>query len=341
MADIARPAGSKNKTKQTARSRQSALQINEQAKPQGYDPENDLKGARCTCCGKYYKVKKGNFPHSKSPLFASNERYTHVCRNCIDKYYEDLVKYFSGNEEKAIERICQIFDWYYDDEAWATTRKVSSSYSRVATYSSKVQLQQWTDRGTNYLDTIKKYAEQTIGSLKDFEVMKEQDKVSISKAQVIRWGAGFTEDEYDTLDAHYKSLKEKIDVNDVIQDNLAKDLCEIKIQQIRARNKSDADMFQKFTKLYQETLKSANLKVKSSDADYANDDDACWGTYVMDIEKFTPADVYRDRALFKDVDGIKDYFHRFIVRPFKNFFTGSNEMDHEFSISAGGEADEE
>lgn len=326
-----------NKTKLTAKSRKQSTQINHDAKVGNIAPVDDKTGYSCSCCGKRYKLQKNNFPHTMSPLFKANGGYLPICKHCIDSYYEQLVDYFSGNEEKAMERMAQIADWYYLDDIWASTRKISADRSRVGAYPSKMQLPQWKERGTTYLDTIRDRVSNPIASLEDFDSLKEQDKISVSKAQIVRWGTGFTEEEYNALDAHYKTLKDKIDVNDVIQDNLAKDLCEIKIQQIRARG--DADGFQKFTKLYQDTLKSANLKVKSGDAELLTDGEACWGKFIADIEQFTPADVYKDRSLFADVDGIKGYFERFIVRPFKNFFTGSNEMDKEFFIHADGDDD--
>lgn len=328
--------GSASKVVKAEKSRTSTTKIDPNVKVGRIPQKNDAAGYTCTCCGKHYKLQKSNFLSSMSPLFKSNGGYLPFCKHCTDAYYDQLVEFFSGNEEKAIDRMAQIADWCYDDRTWATTRKISSDRSRVCAYPSKMQLSQW---GTTYLDTIKMQATNTISDIETFETLKEQDKISISKAQIARWGTGFTEEEYYALDSHYKSLKDKIDVNDVIQDNLAKDLCEIKIQQIRARD--DADAFQKFTKLYQDTLKSANLKVKSGEDDTVTDDEACWGKFVADVEKYTPAEVYKDKALFSDVDGLKSYFERFIVRPFKNFFTGSNVMDSEFSIAPGGDEDDE
>lgn len=330
------PRGS-GKLKQTTKSRNQSTQINRDAKVGNIVPSEDKMGYSCSCCGKRYKLQKNNFPHTMSPLFKANGGYLPICKHCIDKYYEQLVDYFSGNEEKAMERIAQIADWYYLDDIWSSTRKISADRSRVGAYPSKMQLPQWKEQGATYLDTIRDRAGNTISSLEDYDSLKEQDKISVSKAQIARWGTGFTEEEYNALDAHYKTLKDKIDVNDVIQDNLARDLCEIKIQQVRARG--DADGFQKFTKLYQDTLKSANLKVKSGDAELLTDGEACWGKFIADIEQFTPADVYKDRSLFADVDGIKGYFERFIVRPFKNFFMGSDVMDKEFSIHTDGDDD--
>lgn len=338
---VGRPKGSKNNDKGAAasKSRNATTKINPDAKPGKMTAEEERTGFDCVCCGKHYKLQKGNFPASLSPLFAANNGYLPYCKNCVEKYYNQLVDYFSGNEEKAIDRVCQIADWYYRDEIWATTRKISADRSRVGAYPSKMVLPQYADKGTTYLDTIRDRASAVIQSYDDFDEMQEQGETGVTKRQIKQWGLGFEEAEYKQLDEHYRSLKESIDTNDVVQDTLAKDLCEIKIQQIRARNKGDVDTFQKLTKLYQDTLKSANLKVRTGEMSTLTDDEVCWGNFIRDVEKFAPADIYKDRQLFADPDGIKEYLERFVLRPVRNFFMGTREMDPEFSIGVDDEDD--
>lgn len=327
------------KSAEAEKSRTSATKINPDAKPGKIAAKDDSSGCRCVCCGKHYKTQKANFPHTLSPLYAANDGYLPTCKNCVEKYYDSLVEFFSGNEEQAMDRICQIADWYYSDEIWATTRKISADRSRVGAYPSKMQLINWKSKGTTYLDTVRDRASVVVESAEALEEMREQGETGVTKTQFDRWGPGFEEGEYKMLDAHYRSLRDKIDTNDVIQDNLAKDLCEIKIQQIRARSKGDSKTYQDFTKLYQDTLKSANLKVRNAEVDAANDDQACWGVFIRNIEEHTPADIYQDRSIFKDVDNIQGYFERFITRPVKNFFGGCREMDREFQVKQGDDHD--
>lgn len=332
-----RPKGFK--TAQAAQSREAVTKVNPDAKPGTMAPVETKTDFECVCCGKHFKLQKGNFPHTLSPLYAANGGYLPICKKCIDRYYDQLVEFFSGNEEKAIDRVCQIADWYYLDDIWASTRKISADRSRVGAYPSKMVLQHWKDKGTTYLDTVRDRASVVLQSYDDLEEMQEMGDTAITKRQVKQWGLGFEENEYKLLDEHYKSLKDSIDTNDIVQDTLAKDLCEIKVQQVRARNRGDVDTFQKLTKLYQDTLKSANLKVKNAELDAANDDQACWGVFIRDVEEHTPADLYKDRSIFRDIDNIQSYFERFVTRPVKNFFGGTREMDHEFQVMQGDDDD--
>lgn len=86
------------------------------------------------------KNKKQNFCKSQSPLFINNNGFVHICKKCTDKHYYNLVDFFSDNEEKAMDRMCQLFDWYYSDEIFAATRKISADRSRVCAYPAKANL---------------------------------------------------------------------------------------------------------------------------------------------------------------------------------------------------------
>lgn len=57
------------------------------------------------------------------------------------------------------------------------------------------------------------------------------------------------------------------------------------------------------------------------------------GLWARDIEKYTPAEFYKDKKLFKDFDDIGSYCSRFIFRPLKNLLTGSKELDKEYKLS--------
>lgn len=295
------------------------------------------KNYQCSCCGKIYKRQKDNFAPSRSPLFNGNNGYVTMCKNCTDKYFAQLTEFFSGNEEKAIERICSIFDWFYDEDAVASSRRISANRSRISAYPSKLNLSQSANRGTTYLDYIKIIGTQAIDSLEKLDDVRQNDGATISDKSVRKWGLGFTPDEYDFLSSHYKTLKDQAPSDDIITENLIRDLCAIKVQQNRAIVNNEVDKYSKLTELYQKTLGSANLKPKSiKEANSTNQADT-YGLWLKDIEKYSPADFFKDKSIYKDYDGLGEYFQRFIVRPFRNLITGSKEMDSEFSVGRSSE----
>ena len=116
--------------------------------------EEEKRKYYCSCCGKPFTSQKGNFSISYSPLYAGNNGYVTICNSCRDKYFDKVTDFYTGNEEKAIDRICGIFDWYYEDSAVSSTRKISADRSRIGAYPSKMCLKQTKDKGTTYLDTL-------------------------------------------------------------------------------------------------------------------------------------------------------------------------------------------
>lgn len=271
-------------------------------------------------------------------MFEGNNGYFPICKTCVKNYFDYLVDYFSGNEEKALDRMCSIMDLYYCDDAAVASKSVATSSSRIASYISRTQMQQNAKLGTTYLDTIKDRSSNTIDSAEDLEEARGTGEKGVTAAAISRWGLGYNGDEYIFLDGHYKTLKSQISEEDPIQEIYIKDMCVNKIMQSRAMKSGEAEKMLKLQEGYRKAAKDAGIKVRSGDMDSLSDD-ACWGNFVRDIETFVPAEIYTNKKLFDDVDRIKEYFERFIVRPFKNFFGGTNEQDSEFSINVGDDSD--
>lgn len=312
--------------------------INPDAKMKNLTGDPEGIEYRCICCGykKHYKKQKGNFYTSSSPLFEGNNGYIPLCRDCCENYFSHLKDVFSGNEEKALDRICAIYDWYYNDNIAAASRKITEEQSRLASYISKLNLKQNKELGTTYLDTIKDRSTLSINTLEDLEELNEVGEKTVSKSVINKWGFGYEPEEYSLLQEHYKMLTTQFINADAVQDALIKDLCIIKVIQNRAMKSGNTDSFDKSTKLYHSTLRAGGLKTRS-ETDGADNESACWGNFTKMVEQYNPAEIYKDKLLFKDVDEIESYFKRFILRPIKNFFTGTRVQDDEFNILVGDE----
>lgn len=301
--------------------------------------EEDKRQYYCSCCGKPYPKQKGNFSATYSPLYAGNNGYVTICNSCRDKNFIIFTDFFSGNEEKAIDRICSIFDWYYHDMAVSATRKIDADRSRVSTYPSKMALSQTKDKGTTYLDTIRDRESKTIDTFEKLEELKEQSEGGfVSERTVKRWGLGYSEEEYQMLNDHYRMLKDKAGDDDV-KDTLIKDLCEQFILKYRARQSNDIDKFEKLSKLYQNTLANADLKPKDNKPTTLNNPDECWGNFVAIVEKYSPAEFFKDKDIFKDFNGIDEYCNRHIRRSTENLINGTNIRDDEFNVENGDQND--
>lgn len=214
-----------NKKKQTTKSRMSRSPLNTDAKmkPANLDPPGTLY--RCTMCGKFYDKQQGKLAKDvNSPLYEGNNGFTALCSDCVVRYYDYLVEFFSGNEEKALERMCSLLDLYYSDEIAASAKKSSAQQSRIKSYLSRVNMIQYKDM--TYLNTIEERMSQIVGNYYEIdtaELEKPEGERIVTPQVVERWGLGYTPDEYAQLETHYRMLKDQIPEDDAFKEVLVKD----------------------------------------------------------------------------------------------------------------------
>lgn len=275
----------------------------------------------CTCCGKGYKNPVGNFVSSFSPLYAANGGYVNICKACLDVYYRQLVDAFNGNEEQALDRICQILDWYYSPIASDMTLKRSTgSSTRAAVYPSAMNTKQVRAKGVVYLDTLKdkSITDGVILDASDVSKMlpkkpaqtdaannKLESKTAaeeVSEDMIRFWGYGYKPTDYIFLQEQFEDWKARNECKTKAQEELFKMICvaqlNVQIAQRDGGKVSDAmDVFQRL-------LGSANLKPNQTN-DNAFSDTQTFGTLIQKWEETKP--IPEPDPEFKDPDGIKKY----------------------------------
>ena len=297
------PRGNTGSTKKTASSRTSKTKIDKNVQVGRIMAEEERTEFYCTCCGKRYTKQKGNFPFSNSPLFAANGGHATICKTCLDKYFYTLTEFYSGNEEKAVERCCQLFDWYYADDILASCRRISADRSRIGAYPSKMQLPQYKQRGITYLDTIKERASVNINDAEDLLEAKDGlADLKVRKKTITMFGMGYSMEQYKFLQEQYDDWTARCEAKTKAQEELFKNLCIAQLniqiaQQTGGKVKDAMDTFQSL-------LGSANLKpAQNNDSAFA--DSQSFGTLIKKFEEERP--IPDPDPEWKDVDGIARY----------------------------------
>lgn len=292
--------GDKGNVKKTTKSRTSKTKIDKNVDVGRIMAEEERTEFYCSCCGKKYTKQKGNFPYSNSPLFAGNGGYVTICKSCIDKYFYNLVDFFSGNEEKAADRMCQICDWFYADDIWGVCRKISSDRSRIGALPSKASLPQYKQRGITYLDTIKERASTNINDAEDLLDAKDDlADLKVRKKTISMFGMGYSMEQYKFLQEQYDDWTARCEAKTKAQEELFKNLCIAQLniqiaQQTGGKVKDAMDTFQSL-------LGSANLKPVQNN-DNALADSQSFGTLIKKFEEEKP--IPEPDPEWKDVDGI-------------------------------------
>ena len=294
---------------------------------------------KCSCCGKGFTKQQGNFQKTNDVLYQANGGYLPWCKECTDRYVEQITALFSNNEEHAMKDFCQRAGWNYDITALVASRETYSSHhdrSRISHYAAKRNLN--CGGRKTYIDSLKFGQEQ-----KEQEVIlsKEQiksDDVNVSGSAVDRWGVGFTPQDYKNLDEHYRMLKRNNPNADNNQEIFIKDLCNINMLKIHALQNGDSKEYTTLVEQYSKTFKQAGLKT-IEEKDNSNNETV--GVTLATISQFIPEEFYKDKALYEDWDEIGDYFERHVCRPMENIMTGSDTRDKEFFVPENGGDDDE
>lgn len=293
---------------------------------------------KCSCCGKGYTRQNGYFQKSNDVLFQANNGYLPWCKECTDRYVEQMTALYSNNEEHGMKDFCQRAGWNYDVSALTASMETYSGHrdrSRISHYAAKKNLN--CGGRKTFVDSIKYEYEN-----KQHEVVtsKEQAKandLSVPASAVDRWGVGFTEMDYRLMDDHYRMLKRQNPNCDANQEIFIKSLCSLAMLQSNALKSGDSDKYVKLTEQYSKTFKQAGLKT-IEEKDSSNDEVV--GVTLQTISQFTPEEFYADKTLYTDWDKIGEYFERHVCRPMENIMTGSDIRDKEYFVPENGEDDE-
>ncbi len=293
---------------------------------------------RCTCCGHKYKKQETYFNRSKSPIYKNNNGFMSICQNCIAELYEQYVKFYSGDEDAAAERICQITDTYFDPDIWAVSRKISNSRggksrNRISTYISKLNLKNH-DIGATYSDTLVRRWEADVANATTVAEVEENKDIETPADVVRRFGTGFDAGDYDSLQYEYQNWVDRYgEPIDKRQEELYVSICYMKLNQQKLLQKGDANIGAA-AKSYKEQIDAATTEIedrkKKAEAEKQL---SPLGEMIRDIEEYCPAEYYKDKKLYADFDRLREYIERFMTRPLRNLLTGSRELDKEFSLS--------
>lgn len=316
-------AGRKTKSELTTDALKSPAKINTK-KDIDIDTTENKRKYYCSCCGNEYTKLNGNFSPTNFPIFKDTGYYP-VCRKCMDKFFGEMTEIYSGNEEQAIKFICQMMGVYFNDSPLAASKKISQHRSRLSTYISKVQINPWI--GKTYLDTLKEAFESDNKTINTPEDAEEITEYKLTPKMIKFWGSGYDPKVYPTLQGYYDELLKLCETKpDVKKQKMMKNLCLLEYQmQINIQAGKDIGTL---SNSYKAMFEAAELKVEN--ADTSNDS---FGKWIMEIEKYSPAEYYQDKKKYHDFFGIVEYIERFMFRPLRNLIFGEKEKEKEYWIN--------
>lgn len=319
----------------------------------------------CTRCGELFNKQehRKNFSTVKSSLWEKNEYKLPICNDCL-KFYFNYYLTGLGDAHSAYRRICMKFDMYYSDAIVDSILKNETSSDRIGAYISQLNLPKY--QGKTYDNTIEEEGERylygdciyetidedgnSINIKVEYEKLKEQmaQRLEDAKEQEPEesdpqceelFGDGFTLKEQKNMLKFYELQKGSIPPQLLTSlDESIRDMAKFRILQSRAIAINDMKEITNYSTQYNKSRKYVDDAVSSFKKNATSEESSMAITSLIEsIEQFCPATIYTNKTIFSDVDGIKPFINRFLLRPMRNFFTGSREMDAEYSVDSGGD----
>ena len=279
---------------------------------------------RCCHCGKTLNADK-DFYKSYSDLFIETGRFP-VCKECLNEIFDEYSARYSS-QKVGMQRLCMAFDIYYNEALYETC---ASDVSNVlGNYLKKFNLSNY--RNKTFDDTLKEGF--SFGLEKGKKKKKGQEEPEIGdiadSEDVERWGEGFSIADYRILNAHYKELKKYNPNCDSNQEIFIIELCYSKMLQMRAAREGKTDDYGRMSEQYRKTFEKAGLKTVR---DASEVESFTIGVSIETIERFTPAEYYKNKRKYADFDGLGEYVDRHMRRPLDNLQNNKSERDYEFYI---------
>jgi hypothetical protein len=235
-----------------------------------------------------------------------------VCKNCLKEMYDNyVIKYrnsgFVAPENKALKRICMLFNLYYNETSVASAQKYTESnpaYNLLTSYLRTVKFVKNSNK--TFDETIEEEAEEAFQVQKFSKVDKKAVAKNISDETIKFFGAGFSEEDYLFLKEQYDDWTARHECNTKSQEEMFKQICFTQLELLKAnRTKQDTkDLNATFLK----QLEAAKLQPKQNASETVADTQT-FGTLIDKWENTRPIPEVEDSL--KDVDKIGKYINIF------------------------------
>lgn len=282
----------------------------------------------CCQCNKHY-TSLTQFYKTYSKLY-TRTGYLPICKNCLGKLFDAYIEKY-GDVRKAMQRICMAFDLYYNDSIFDTCNDGTSAM--LGNYIRNLNMAQYKGRTFDTtLDDGFEFNKVSTSKKKNIPEPQEPDESEVDEidpADIEKWGIGFENVDYGILNAHYRLLKTANPNCDSNQEIFITDLCYTKMQQMKAVREGRVDDYNKLTDSYRKSFTQAGLKTVR---DSSINEEFTIGVNAETIEKYTPAEYYKNKELYHDFDNIGDYINRFLLRPLRNLMHGTKDRDYEYFV---------
>jgi hypothetical protein len=271
-------------------------------------------------CRKCMKMKvAGKDVYQSVDLTLDKNGYMSICKECCQEIYENSYA-IEHSLEKALLRTCKILNVGWIANAVDATRnhidkgraKGQEDFSVFGIYKSK--LSTLANLSGDQALTFEEYP--VIESVKN-NTPEQEENQTYQELQSF-WGKGKSYEDISYLQNEFNELGGATAIDDRPKAILLREICFqlLEIEKDRLANKD----VEKRVKALGEMMSNSAIRPDQKKVADGNKSSEAFGVWLADIEKYKPAEWYKNQDIYKDVNGIKEYWDTHILRPFLNFW---------------------
>ena len=311
--------------------------------PKGVVSKTGLTVSMCHCrfCMNDLNVSKF---YQATDTFLDKNGFMSVCKDCISKIYTDFYR-SEKSMEKVLLRMCRMLNVRYGEDAVSATRlqlqtqgKSEDDGTIFGIYKSKVvsTMKENVNATSLGLD-ITFHEPEKISNISIQNNLENNSGLEENEIKRLRhfWGENFEASDYEWLEAELASWKHSNKIDTRNEESLLQ-LIILKLFDIRKKRNEGGETTQ-LEKSYQDLLKTSALSPNMMNAASNTKSMDALGVWIKDIENFYPIDIFVEKDLYKNYNGIEEYGEKYLTAPLRSFVTGSRE----FNIEGGEELLEE
>lgn len=255
-----------------------------------------------------------------------------ICKRCCDELYSGYYR-IEHDVARAILQSC---------------RKLNIKFDEASVESTVAQLKTYADKGRQTDSVLGIYKGKLIANSKNNMSDKsssidltfvepsvvlppahplDDSKTSFDLQQY--WGDNYNFDDYQYLEREMSEWRKTHRCDTKAEETLLKEICHKSLEIRRQRLKNGGGSTATLVKELQDLMKTASVDPSKTSSIGAGKSQETFSAFIKIIEENEPADFYKDKELFKDVDNIDWYFKKYLTRPLKNFITQSRDFNVE------------
>ena len=282
-------------------------------------------------CRKCMKVKDGKDFYTAIDLFLDSNGLLSICHDCVDNIYDN---YFvlERNIDKAILRTCRSLNIAFSEKA------LNALHTHINTIQAKGKEQKGvfgiyksklTSGGASF--TVGTDGMDMMFTEPSKELIEEiqDNNLDIVDMEYLKnfWGSGLSDEQYNFLESEMARYRRSHKSDTATEESLLRQICFMELNIREKRFASQGQSPNNEIKMLQELMKTASVDPAKSNIAGAGKSQDTFSSFIKIIEETEPADFYKDKQLFKDVDNIEWYFRKFVTRPLSNFLGLTRNFD--------------